>query len=114
MDDLTSMLSGLLNSPQGMEQLKNMAGALLGNQSEEVKGDTTTKDFALPNISPNEIAGIMKMMKVLKQDTNDSRANLLLSIRPHLSENRQKRVDDAVKILRLIQILPLVKELGLF
>ncbi len=113
MDDLTSLLSGLINSPQGMEQLKNMAGALLGNQNAESVVENT-KESSLPNISPGEIAGVMKMMNILKQDNNDSRAKLLLSIRPHLSEHRQKRVDDAVKILRLIQILPLVKELGLF
>ncbi len=113
MDDLTSMLSGLLNSPEGMEQLKSMAGALLGNQNTPSVSESTAES-SLPNISPGEIAGIMKMMNVLKQDNHDSRANLLLSIRPHLSEHRQKRVDDAVKILRLIQILPMVKELGLF
>ena len=113
MDDLTSMLSGLLNTPQGMEQLKNMAGALLGNQDVQ-SVDKNVPETTAPNISPGEIAGIMKMMNVLKQENNDSRANLLLSIRPHLSEHRQKRVDDAVKILRLIQILPLVKDLGLF
>ncbi len=113
MDDLASMLTGLMNSPQGMEQLKNMAGALLGNQSTEPAPEIT-KEPSFPNISPGEIAGIMKMVNVLKQENNDTRANLLLSIRPHLSEHRQKRVDDAVKILRLIQILPMVKELGLF
>ena len=113
MDDLTSMLSGLLNSPQGMEQLKNMAGALMGNQTAEPSAEAP-KESGIPNISPGEIAGIMKMMNLLKQENNDTRANLLLSIRPHLSEHRQKRVDDAVKLLRLIQILPMVKELGLF
>ena len=113
MDDLSTMLSGLLNSPQGMEQLKSMAGALLGNQKNQSASEEA-ENTALPQISPGEIAGIMKVMNALKQETNDSRANLLLSIRPHLSEHRQKRVDDAVKILKLIQILPLVKDAGLF
>lgn len=113
MDDLSSMLSGLLNSPEGMEQLKNMAGALLGNQ-DTPSVENHKAESSLPNISPGEIAGIMKMMNALKQGPQDNRANLLLSIRPHLSEHRQKRVDDAVKMLRLIQILPMVKDLGLF
>ena len=113
MDDLSSMLSGLLSSPEGMEQLKSMAGALLGNQNPSSVSENKAESL-LPNVSPGEIAGMIKMMNALKQDNQDSRANLLMSIRPHLSEHRQKRVDDAVKILKLIQILPLVKDLGLF
>lgn len=111
MDDLTSMLSGLLNSPEGMEQLKTMAGALLGESKSE---PTPPSAGAFSGISPNEIAGMMKIVNLLKQEQTDHRAGLLLSIRPHLSEHRQKRVDDAVKILRLIQILPAVKEAGIF
>ncbi len=113
MDDLSSMLSGLLSSPEGMEQLKSMARALLGNQNPSSVSENKAESL-LPNVSPGEIAGMIKMMNALKQDNQDSRANLLMSIRPHLSEHRQKRVDDAVKILKLIQILPLVKDLGLF
>ncbi|MBR3844842.1 MAG: hypothetical protein IKM39_04975 [Clostridia bacterium] len=113
MDDLSSMLSGILNSPEGMEQLKNMAGALFGEQK-STQESTPFIGEGLPNVSPGEIAGIMKMMSLLKSDQTDQRAKLLLSIRPHLSEHRQKRVDDAVKILRLIQILPAVKEAGIF
>ena len=112
MDDLSTMLTGLLNSPEGMEQLKNMAGALLGGSKEPPQ--TSSNNDIFSGIGPDEIAGIMKMVSLLKQDQTDQRAGLLLAIRPHLSQERQKRVDDAVKILRLIQILPLVKEAGIF
>ncbi len=112
MDDLTTMLTGLLSSPEGMEQLKNMAGALLGEQKDQPQ--TVASNDMFSGIGPGEIAGIMKMVSLLKQDQTDQRANLLLAIRPHLNGERQKRVDDAVKILRLIQILPLVKEAGIF
>ncbi len=113
MDDLSSMLSGLLNSPEGMKQLKTMAGALFGEQNATPES-APTADSGLPDVSPGEIAGLMKMVSMLKSNQTDHRAQLLLSIRPHLSEHRQKRVDDAVKILRLIQILPAVKEAGIF
>ena len=113
MDDLSKMLSGILNSPEGMEQLKTMAGALFGEQN-ATSAASHTKEESFPEISAGEIAGLMKMASLLKNNQTDHRSQLLLSIRPHLSEHRQKRVDDAVKLLRLIQILPAVKEAGIF
>lgn len=112
MDDLSAMLSGILNSPEEMEQLKTMAGVLLGEQ--KPKEEPVNPKGGFSDISAGEIAGIMKMVNLLKTNQTDHRAQLLLSIRPHLSEHRQKRVDDAVKLLRLIQILPAVKEAGIF
>ncbi len=110
MEDLSSMITGLLNSPEGMEQLKTMATALMGEgaaQPASAGADQTA------GISSGEIAGLMKMASLLKNTQQDHRTGLLLAIRPHLSQQRQKRVDDAVKILRLIQILPAVKEAGI-
>ena len=39
---------------------------------------------------------------------------LLRALRPLLSEKRAKKVDDAVRIMQLVQLLPTLKESGLF
>ena len=106
MEDLSAMLSSLMNSPEQMEKFKAMAGSLLGQSA-------PAEPTAPPELKADEIAGIVKMAGLLKNSTADPRAGVLLSIRPHLSPQRQKRVDDAVKILRLISILPAVKEAGI-
>ena len=38
----------------------------------------------------------------------------LRALRPLLSEKRAKKVDDAVRIMQLVQLLPTLKESGLF
>ena len=43
----------------------------------------------------------------------DKNAELLLALKPHLSEERQKKVDKAVKLLKLIAIWNMAKENGL-
>ncbi len=43
----------------------------------------------------------------------DKNTELLLALRPHFTEERQKKVDDAIRILGLLRLLPLVKESGL-
>ena len=66
-------------------------------------------------ISPGEIQTIMKLVGAMKNGQDDhDRTRLLLSLKPHLSEARQQRVDQAIKLLKLITLLPLIRESGLF
>ena len=44
---------------------------------------------------------------------DDKNTELLRALKPHFSEERAKKVDDAVRILQLIRLLPLVRESGL-
>ena len=43
----------------------------------------------------------------------DKNAELLLALRPHLKEEKQKRVDKAIKLLKIIAIWNMAKENGL-
>ena len=74
MDDLASMLSGLLNSPEGMEQLKNMAGTLLGEQKAE-PARPTTGDFSgiSPKEKPATISGVMPAFFTAKAEAKSAR-----------------------------------------
>ncbi|MBR4282888.1 MAG: hypothetical protein IKT35_04150 [Clostridia bacterium] len=114
-NDIQNMLSGILNNPQEMEKLKNMANSLFGGEgvSPAVSPPPQSTSF-LGDVSPDEIAGIMKIVGALKNNVSDKRVNLLVSLKPHLSEKRQKRVDDAIKILRLISLLPILKDMNIF
>ena len=44
----------------------------------------------------------------------NEKTRLLLALKPHLSNERQKRVEKAVKILKLLELAPMLGELGLF
>ena len=127
MEDLSAMLSQLLDDPQGMEKIKSLAGSLLDGQGALSAGESPSlggggvppsepaQGFGegLP-ISPGEIQTIMKLIGAMKNTGDDDRTRLLLSLKPHLSEERQQRVDQAVKLLKLITLLPLIRESGLF
>ena len=67
---------------------------------------------AAPPIDMNSILQIQKAMQLFSQSNHN--VELLRSLRPLLSEKRQKKVDDAVRIMQLIQMLPMLKESGLF
>ena len=46
-----------------------------------------------------------------KEDENTA---LLKALRPYLHGDREKRLDDAIQIMRLMKVLPLIQEKGLF
>ena len=115
MDDLSEKLTDILNDPESMQKVRLMAENLLGNKAEEPKPSPSITDLlngeGLPDI--NDLGKIMGLLNSLKSSGDDSRTQLLLALKPHLSEERRTKVDSAIKILRLLELLPLIKESGL-
>ena len=107
MDDISEKLSALLSDPEGMNRIKSMAESLLGSREE-----APTKKKDEPDIDVGALTGILKKMK--GGGVNDPRINLLLALRPNLSAERRERVDGAIKILKLIELAPMLKDMGLF
>lgn len=108
MDDLNQKLEGILNDPDSMDRVRQMAEQLLGSK-EEKKSDPHAD-----GIDPMFIKKLMPVINRLNSDTNDKRTALLLALKPNLSEERRAKVDAAVKLIKLIEMLPYLKECGLF
>lgn len=108
MDDISEKLSELLNDPDGMNRIKSMAENLLGTKAEQPQKNSAD-DL---DIDIGALTGILKKMK--GNGANDSRINLLLALKPNLSKEKQARVDSAIKILKLIELAPFLKDMGLF
>lgn len=110
MDDISEKLSALLHDPDGMERIKEMAQKLLGSSEEEEKPPPPPSPFG-----DIDIGAITRIMAMMNKDTgNDSRVRLLMALKPNLSPERQAKVDSAIKILRLIELAPLLSDMGLF
>ncbi|MEE0945830.1 MAG: hypothetical protein U0M42_03240 [Acutalibacteraceae bacterium] len=103
MDDLSQKLSAILSDPESLENLKAMAENIMGEtQKPQSKEDS---DFI-------DVASLMNIIGKLKNSSQGENEKLLMALKPHLSEPRQKRVDTAVKILKLLEIAPLLKDSG--
>ena len=56
---------------------------------------------------------IMKMGELFSQmNAPDKNSALLTALKPHLNEEKHHKVDSAMKISRMISLLPLLKESG--
>lgn len=64
----------------------------------------------LPNL---DISKLLRVQQLLSQKNDNSSTALLRALKPHLAEENRKKVDEAVRILMLLDLLPLIKESGL-
>lgn len=108
MDELSEKLAGLLNDPDTMARVRQMAEGLLGK--EEKKQPSPPSFEFMP--SAEELGKIMSVMSKLNTNGSDPRSQLLLALKPHLSAPRQEKVDTALRLLSFIDILPALYELG--
>ncbi len=115
MDDISERLAEILNDPESLNRVRAMAENILGEQAPEQK-PTPNLNSVLEGggFDPAQIGKIMSVMSHLKQNSDDNRAKLLMALKPHLSTPRQEKVDTTIKLLKLIELLPLLKDSGIF
>ncbi len=109
MDDIASKITEMLQNPDSVEQIKAMADSLFNKSGEE----TPPKQEAPSSFSDIDIGSMMKVASLLKNSACDNRSNLLLALKPHLSDERKPRVDKAIKILKLVSLIPVFREQGI-
>lgn len=58
---------------------------------------------------------LMKLMSLFgSMNRQDDNERFLLALKPLLKEEKRRKVDTAVKMLKLLALLPILKESGLF
>lgn len=114
MPDLTEQLSSILSDPAGMEKIKAMAQSLLGSDGEKSIPPSIQMPPEEQKSDLPDIASLAQMAKLFNNRPDDDRVRLLLALRPHLSPEKQLRVDKAVKMLKLLDLAPLLGRFGIF
>jgi len=97
LDDIASILNSI--SPEEIEQLKGVASSLAPSLLSESEGSSQ-----LPS-------GLMSIVKNI--NTKDEKTELIKALKPFLSSEKQQRADEAVRLLKLLRILPLIRELNI-
>lgn len=110
MDDLTEKLDRLLSSPDGMKRIEELMAAF-GGASGMPAGPAPAPPVPMP--AGGDMGMLLKLAPLLSQlGKEDDTTALLHALRPHLQSERQKRLDEAGQMLRLIRMLPLLEGLG--
>ena len=108
MIDIESLLSSV--SDEDMAKIKSVAESLMNNNEQKQEKPKEIPQKPEFPIDMNTVSKIMSAMGQMNKE--DYRTRLITDLKPMLSSERQKKADDAIKFLQLMQILPLLK--GMF
>ena len=137
MDDLNQQIQNILSDPQAMGQLQGLLRSLGGGQGDNQPQaapassgpdlssllgalgggapQPAQNESSLAGVSPQSLSMMPRLMPLLSQaNREDDATRLLRALRPLLGEQRQKKVDEAIQILQMLRLLPLLKESGVF
>ena len=102
--DIENLLSSI--SDEDMAKIKDLANSLSGNE-EKKQPEKEQINFPIDLNTMNKIMSVMG-----KMGKEDYRTRFINDLKPMLSDERQRKADEAVKFLQLMEILPLIK--GIF
>lgn len=116
MENIENILGSM--SSEDMEMLKSAAEGIFASMGQpqekrenKEKRQSGQNIFDSFNIDFETVTKIISLMEKLKNQPQDPRCNLLLSLKPLLSEKRRSKVDEAVKIMSLMSFIPIIEEL---
>ena len=108
MDDLSEKLQQLLSSPDAMNQIQSMMSSLGGS------APAPSTPTSVPPSSDPDMGALLKLAPMISQfGQNDDGSNLLKALKPYMHDDRSKRLDDAIRMMQLVKLLPLLKGLGI-
>lgn len=138
MDNLNDIISSL--SPDDINMLKGVASSILGEnggdspdrvqavpQGDKGQGNAAHNAVRNPQSNPGDLSSVFGSLGLNSEDFNmmmkakaifdrmnnasSKNADLILALKPHLSQSSRQKADQAIKILKLFEILPYLKDL---
>lgn len=88
-----------------MPDLNELLKGLSGNTQSGKQDDSP------PLFTPADLIRLQQLMQAVKQDNPNTM--LLKSLKPLLKEERRHKVDEAVRIMKLLALLPILRESGM-
>ncbi len=117
MDDLSNQIGNLLSDPSVLDTLRSLIGSSDSSPAAApVQEREASPPFGMLNMPNPEMLGmVMKLAPLMSaiNEENDS-TRLLHALRPFLSEKRRKRLDSTIRLLSIMKLVPMIRELGLF
>ncbi len=119
---MNEMLGSLLSDPESMEQIKELADMLreetssVGGSSDKSGGSGAGLASLAGmlggqnGINPDIISALSSVLSAMNGE--DKNRTLLLALRPHLSGEKQEKLDKAVRMLKIYAAVNALKDSG--
>lgn len=106
MNDIGDILGKL--SPEDMESIMQKAQSIFGTQKQEPMKEEDNSPESDSFLNPEMILKLSQMMSALNK--KDKKSDLIVALKPLLSSGKQKKADEAIQMLKLLSILPMLQQ----
>ncbi|MBQ3409489.1 MAG: hypothetical protein IJH12_09840 [Clostridia bacterium] len=106
MNDIFQKLNSIMSDKEASENIKNIMNNLTSSSSSSTNSTSDINDSNNPSQnSPNfDMATILKLKSIIdniNSTQNDSRTNLLNSLKPYLKDSKKEKIDQYIKFLKI-------------
>ena len=109
MEDLMGKIQEVLSDEESMKQLSELAQMF---SSESGNDSTDNSQQTAPDMG-FDVSKLLLVQNAMQSAGNDKNTELLLALRPFLKDEKQAKVDKAVKVLKLLAVWNVLKDSGL-
>ncbi|MEG1943329.1 MAG: hypothetical protein RR049_05880 [Angelakisella sp.] len=117
MDSMAEKLEQLLNDENTVSQIQQILSSLReGGGISQPTGEAEPQGGGEGGINPAMMKGLLNMLPMSgggASGGDDPNVELLRALRPFLSTKRKKKVSEAVKMMKLMDMLPMITQSGL-
>ncbi|MBQ7595787.1 MAG: hypothetical protein IJU45_03885 [Clostridia bacterium] len=110
MDNINDIISSL--SAEDIDSLKSMAQSIFGGEEKE---EHFSKPENQPGVgtgfSPEIMMKLSALINKINGSSDSGRYKLIEALKPNLTKERQKKADEAMHIMKVLDILPMITEL---
>ena len=119
-DNTIKALQDFLSGPDAKDKINEALSMLSGSdflsfnsqgeqtQQSATKEPANSQAFDMPDINPEKLLKIMTEFKKADKNT-DPRSNLISALKPYLKQDKQKRADKAIKIVKFLKYAPMLE-----
>ncbi len=98
------------NSDNDFGNFSNSNNSNSNNNNNDNRSNKFNNPFG--NIDMNTILKMQQVMNSMNDKQNDSRTNLLMSLKPYLKESRKNKVDQYIQLMKMGKIFEIMNPLG--
>ena len=110
-NDLNELIGHFLSQPDSMEKLQGMLSAFGGVASQTPSEAPSAPPSAPPQAENAFLQNVLPLLQGMGgKGDGDRNVALLRALRPFLHDGREKRVDEAIDMMRLMKMLPLLAD----
>lgn len=116
MEDMSAKIQEILSDKESMKQLNELAqmfSSAENNTSEETDNSACQSENSSGGMPDFDFSILFKLQDIMNKTSDDKAAGFLLALKPLLKEERQQKVENAVKMLKLFAVWEILKDSGI-